>query len=193
MKRKILVLGLIVICMAIAATGSLAFYTADVEAHNVITSGGVNIQIEEWQKTDEGLTEYPKEEIQVMPGTVVSKIVTVKNLEADAYVRAKFDLVAAFKGIPEGSAPAIPDDLITVEINEAYWMRKDGDTEWWYYKEALKAGDATEPLFTEVRFSGPQMGNEFQNSTVDVKVKAQAVQADNNGSSALDAEGWSAE
>jgi len=48
-------------------------------------------------------------------------------------------------------------------------------------------------LFWEVVFSGVNMTNEYQNCTIEIDVDAQAVQTANNGSSVLEAAGWSAE
>ena len=45
MKRKLLLLSVMVICIAIAAVGTLAFFTTDAIAHNVITTGGVDIEL----------------------------------------------------------------------------------------------------------------------------------------------------
>ena len=43
MKRKLLVISLVVICAAILAAGTLAYFNAEGTAHNVITTGGVKI------------------------------------------------------------------------------------------------------------------------------------------------------
>ena len=80
MKKKILLLASVAICAAILASGTIAYFTAEDQAHNVITSGAVDIQIEEWQ--DEIGNPYPNDPIDVMPGVTVSKIATIKNLEA---------------------------------------------------------------------------------------------------------------
>ena len=93
MKRKLLFLAVITICMAIVASGTMAYFTTEDTAINVISTGAVDIEVEEWQQTDNGLVPYPDDEpIEVMPGAAVSKIVTVKNLAEDSYVRAKFDI-----------------------------------------------------------------------------------------------------
>ena len=44
MKRKILILSVLAILLAILAANTLAYFTADTKAHNVITSGGVAVQ-----------------------------------------------------------------------------------------------------------------------------------------------------
>lgn len=197
MKRKLLLMASLAICVATIATGTLAYFNAEDKAHNVITTNGISIAIEEWQKTDGGaLEEYPKDEpIKVMPGTVVSKIATVRNLQAESYIRAKIEVVFS-KGSPSNAMELSEETLarlVTVEINDDDWVRKAGDTEWWYYKDSVKTGDVTTPLFEEVRFSGPNMTNEYQNCKIEVNVSAEAVQAANNKASATNALGWPTE
>lgn len=192
MKKKLLLLPAVAICAAILASGTLAYFTAEDEVHNVITSGAVDIQIEEWQ--DEIGNPYPEDKIEVMPGVTVSKIATIKNLEAEAYIRAKFEVVItrADDSVMQIS-PETLASIITLTMNGEDWLCKDGDDEWWYYNAPVKTGESTEAFFTEVAFDGPNMTNEYQNCTVDVIVTAQGVQTANNGSSALEAAGWPAE
>ena len=86
MKRKVLALAVVTICLAIIASGTLAYFTAEETAHNVITSGNINIEIVE-KHDDDGdpsteLVDFPEEGVSgIMPGCDVSKIVTVKNKE----------------------------------------------------------------------------------------------------------------
>lgn len=195
MKKKILLLATVAICTAILASGTMAYFTKEDQVHNIITTDAVDIEIEEWQKTDDGLVPYPKEKpIDVMPGATVSKIATIKNIEADAYIRAKFEVVItdADDKVMELSQETL-DSIITLTMNGNDWLRKDGDGEWWYYTDAVATGDTTEAFFTEVVFDGPNMTNEYQNCTVEVIVKAQGVQTANNGANVLEADGWSAE
>lgn len=48
MKRKLLILSVLAICVAMLAGGTLAFFTSEDKAHNVITTGGVEITLQEW-------------------------------------------------------------------------------------------------------------------------------------------------
>ena len=48
MKRKLLILSVLAICLAILAAGTFAYFTSEDTAHNVITSGGVKIAVQEW-------------------------------------------------------------------------------------------------------------------------------------------------
>ena len=53
----------------------------------------------------------------------------------------------------------------------------------------MKSGEVTEPLFKSVEFAA-SMGNEYQNSTAQVYVFAQATQTANNGETVQEANGW---
>ena len=55
----------------------------------------------------------------------------------------------------------------------------------------VAAGKTTDILFDTVTFA-PQMGNEYQNCTANIKISAQAVQTANNGKTVLEAKGWPA-
>ena len=182
MKKKILLVTAVVICLAIAATGTLAYFTAEDMAHNVITSGGVEIAVQEWADENK---QTPFENLEgIMPGMTVTKIAEIKNTGAsDAWVRVKVEKSIKLKG------KGTPDTgLVELALNTADWTEKDG---YYYYKEALKPGEVTAPIFTAVTFKA-DMGNEYQNATATVDVSAQAVQTANNGTSALTASGWPA-
>lgn len=180
MKKKILLVTAVVICLAIAATGTLAYFTAEDMAHNVITTGGVEIAVQEW--ADEGKTKPFENLTGVMPNTTVTKIAEIKNTGAsDAWVRVKVEKNIKLQG--EGTSDT---SLVELTLNTADWTEKDG---YYYYTKVLKPGEVTAPIFTAVTFK-PDMGNEYQNATATVDVTAQAVQTANNGDSAQTAAGW---
>ena len=69
MKRRLLLAAVIAICLSMAAYGTLAFFTAEDTAHNVITSGGVDIDLLEWAD-EEKTVPFPEEGAGgVMPGS----------------------------------------------------------------------------------------------------------------------------
>ena len=198
-KKQISAVAAIVMCLAILASGTIAYFTAEDEVHNVITSGGVDIAIEEWQQEGDKLVPYEDPD-GVMPGSTVSKIVTVKNLDADCYIRARIEVEVFKDGKEMELTPAQMAAAIQITVKEVApgseqvgWMKNTPDDGWYYYSEIVAENTATEALISEVIFSGPNMGNEFQNCTITVTVYAQAVQAANNGASALEALGWPAE
>ena len=188
MKKKIFAMAVMLICISILASTTLAYFTDVETARNVITSDGIDIVIEEWQETPAGLIPYPSQPIMVMPGINVSKIVTVRNQDAQSFIRAKLDLTltdAAGKKLE--ITPEITEKIIHLVMNTADWTEKDG---WWYYGKAVSTGAATTPLMTGVSFDGLNMTNEYQNCTLEIYVYAQAVQAANNGNAVMEAVGW---
>ena len=182
MKRKLLILSVLAICIATLAAGTLAYFTSEGKAHNVITTGGVKIAVQEW--ADEARTEPFEDLTGVMPNTTVTKIAEIKNTGASAaWIRVKVEKSIKLQG--DGT----PDTgLVELALNTADWTEKDG---YYYYTKVLKPGEVTAPIFTAVTFK-PDMGNEYQNATATVDVAAQAVQTANNGTSALTASGWPA-
>lgn len=183
MKKKTVTLALIVALLAICAIGTTAFFTDRGKATNVITTGGVKIDLLETAVKDGELA--PFEDVEgVMPGVEVSKIVEVKNIgESDAYIRISVEKAITLAENREGEVDL---SLVKLDINTADWTEQDG---YYYYNSALKPGETTKPLFTVVTFD-EAMGNLYQQSTATVTVNAEATQVANNGTSALTAAGW---
>lgn len=195
MKRKLLILSVLVICVTTLAAGTLAYFNAEDTAHNVITSGGVGIQLIEKTKSGDTLVDFPEDGLSgILPGTTASKIVSVENTgSADAWIRVKVEMTITGsdrEALPleiGGADSVIP--VITFTPGESWTLGEDG---YYYYNAAVASGKSTETLFEEVYFAA-QMGNEYQNCTANLVVTAQAVQTANNGDSALTAAGWPAE
>ena len=184
MKKKILALALVVICLSIVAYGTSAYLSYEVTEH-VATAGNVRIDLEELAILNEG--EAPVEFTNpndIVPGTTVSKIVQVKNTGyGTAWIR--LDLTKEII-LADGVEGEVDLSLVSYNINEEYWMEKDG---WFYYLKPLASGETTEPIFTEVSFSA-NMGNIYQKSQSKIHVFAHAVQTANNGRTVFDAAGW---
>ena len=187
MKKRLAVIAM-ALCLAVAgaAMGTVAYFTAQETAHNVITTGGVSISLEEWASLpDDGTDPVPFEDVEgVLPGTAVGKVVQVSNTGAsEAWVRIQVEKTIV---LDESRAGEIDPSLISLDINTAAWTEQDG---YYYYNKPLASGETTEPLFTQVSFD-KEMGNLYQNCTAQVDVSAQAVQTANNGAAALEAAGW---
>lgn len=106
MKRKILIAALLVIFAAMTALGTLAYFNTETVAHNVVTTGKVDIALDEW--TDADRSEVFKPVTGVMPGTTQPKYVEIVNNDgADAWVRARIEITAELGGellpIPDGA------------------------------------------------------------------------------------------
>ena len=188
MKKKLLYIAAIIICLSIISSGTFAYFTADEIAHNVITTNQVEVEIITQQKQDGSIENDSNAPIMIMPSKTVSKIVSVKGIEADSWVRINYEIVIYNS---EGNEKTISNQelekIIRIEPDDKNWIEKNG---WWYYKSALGAGETTMPLFETISFSGPDMGNEYQNCTIEIDITAQGVQKANNGNSVMEAAGW---
>lgn len=183
MKKKVCVIALLVICLAIAAYGTSAYFTHEQTATNVITSGSIKVELQEWSDTGSGLVPFEAVE-GVMPDTEISKIVLVKNIGGQAaWIRVSLDKAI---NLAEGVNGEVDLSLISYDLNTDFWTEKDG---FYYYNATLQPNEVTEPLFTKVIFSAT-MSNMYQNSKAVIDVTAQATQVANNGTCALDAAGW---
>lgn len=202
--KKIFAVAVVAACLSLSVTGTLAYFTAEETAHNVITSGDVAVDLIEKRVVNGELVDFPEEEgiFGVMPNTTESKIVTIENIGGgDAYVRVKVESVIT---LADGSAgdPVYMTPNYNAAAKEALgvepWVL--GNDGWWYYMAdsatgnagLLASGEVTQPLFSEVAFSA-QMPNAYQNATAVITVAVQAVQVANNGSTALEAQGWPVE
>lgn len=190
MKKRITTLAVAALCLAVAASGTLAFFTDEQHVHNVLTSGGIGVEIVE-KTTGEGnvLVEFPKKGLHgIMPGTKVSKTVQVQNTGAnEAWIRVKVDssIVGA-----DGKALALSlqdgTAVMSYSILNGWQSGADG---YFYYEKPVPVQTLTAPLFEEVKFDA-KMGNEYQNCTANIVISAQAVQTANNGDTVMDAAGW---
>ena len=84
MKKRILALAVVLICVSILAATTMAYFTDFGTARNIITSGGVNIEVVEQRLVDGTLQPWVNSAIPVMPSSTVSKIVSVKNVQQSA-------------------------------------------------------------------------------------------------------------
>jgi len=185
-KWKVLIAALQVCCLAILTAGTLAYFTAEERAHNVITTGSIQIELmETTDQKDAYGNPLPFENMSgIMPGERVSKIVQVKNTGANpAYVRVRVDKSIQLAGGVNETADA---GLISLDYNTADWAEQGG---YYYYKKTLAPGAMTAPLFEHVSFSG-SMDDLYQECTVDVDIRAFAVQSENNGADVFRAKGW---
>lgn len=185
MKKKLFVCACIAICFSIVAYGTIAYFSYEDTATNVITAGDVKIDLQEWAVPDGGGEPVPFEDaVDVMPGMEVSKIVQVKNIGSQAaWVRISLDKSIV---LAEGVEGEIDLSLVSYDLNTKYWTEKDGC---YYYNTLLFPDETTEPLFTKVIFS-PSMSNMYQHSKAVIEVDAQATQVIHNGETVFEATGW---
>lgn len=181
-KNRVLLFALVVAIVATIASGTLAFFAAEETAHNVITTGMLDVDLKE--ETDGG-EPWPEDGFDnIEPGDdVTKKVYGENNGTVDFYLRVKVVKTITDK---DGRTDTLNFDQITIDLNTTDWTEKDG---YYYYNKALKPGEKSVPLFTKVSFS-EDLPNAYMEAKVEIDVTMQAVQAKNNGDSPFTATGW---
>ena len=175
MKRKLVLTSAVVLILALLAAGTFAYFTKDARATNVITTGTIDItlndEIRGGEKTDTG---WKLE--GVMPGQAVKKTVSITNNgSAEAWLRVKL-AVRVTVGGEEMPLTFGDGQSVLLFATGDRWIAQDG---YYYYRDATKSGDTTKQLFSSLQLN-PLLPNAYQGCTVTVDVLAQAVQVKNN-------------
>lgn len=181
-KSRLLLIAFVAIFLTVLTQPTLAYYTTIGKATNVVTSGGIRLQIHE--KTADG-SEFPKEGVYVIPGDIVSKQVSVENVCSHPfYLRLK--LVSG-----TSNEALTPDDCLKLNIDTQHWTYVDG---YYYYNAVLLPGETTPALFTQVEIVGSKVDQTHIGSTLSLTVNAYAVQSENNSAEhPWEASGWPAD
>ena len=184
LKLRLLVLALVAMAVTLMSQESLAYYSTVGKATNVVTSGNLQLIIHE--TTDQG-TPFPEEGVYVIPGDVVSKVVTVENACSHPfYLRVK----AVYGGSDQELSA---EQCLALNINTEHWTYHDG---WYYYNQVVEPGATTPWFFSQVEVVGSQVDTSFIGKTLQLTVVAQAVQSENNpvqNGDTTTALGWPAE
>lgn len=187
--RNRTVIALALLCAAVLIVvlllKTVSFSVHSSTANNVVTFGTVSIGVVETAVDASGdevlVPDAPEQASESDPS---SRIVRVRNYgDEPAYVRVRLDAAAE----DESGARYAVDDLTSYGFSDERWIARDG---WYYYGEILAPGCATGALITSVRFDVPAVHELVGNGLIYLDICAQGVQSDNNGASALDAEGW---
>lgn len=167
-KIKLIALSIVAVMVTFLSQGTVAYYQTVGTATNVVTSGDIELVIHEM--TGQG-TEFPKEGVYIIPGDVVSKEVNIENACAHPfYLRVKI-----VYGIDSTELSA--EDCFKLNINDEYWENYDG---WYYYKGIVNPGEFTPNVFSHVEIVGSKVDNNYIGQVLNLTVKAQAVQSENN-------------
>ena len=185
MKKKIVSLALAVCLLAIAAVGTLAYFTDKDAATNTFTVGNVKIDLTETEWVDKSIAN---------PGVSVAKNPVVENTgDNDAYIRLDVTLSdwSAFAEAAANHEITALDDIFGGF--SAKWERyaetqdaeKDTMTYSYIYKDVVAAGDKTDAIFTSVTvpadFTSEEMAKLGDDFTIDVHafaIQANGDQAD---------------
>ncbi|MBR2043703.1 MAG: SipW-dependent-type signal peptide-containing protein [Clostridia bacterium] len=206
-KRKVLVIALAICLIAIISMGTLAWFNAADEVTNEFyiadsdNDGIADFKVDVWEtdpetgaKDPDGVVTYEK----IAPGDVLPKNPTVENLgDYDQWIRVyvTFDEWSTIKAACQRQS--ISTDLRTwLDVDSSVWYADDAATTEannsityvYYYRQKLTTDDAaqTVTLFNNVTIPGEfeQQDMQYVSGNFTIKVKAEALQADNTGADA---------
>lgn len=181
-RKKLVTFVLALLLIALFSNSTLAYYTVRGTATNVVTSGSIRLEIKEKDKDG---NDFPRDGVIVIPGDIVTKRVSVKNVcDHPFWLR-----VALVKGSSQEKLSA--DDVLQIlDINLTNWEKQG---EYYYYREILQPDEETEPLFTQVEIAGDKVDQHDIGTALTITVKAEAVQSEHNpAGNAWEASGWPA-
>ena len=167
-KRKIATA--IAVPALLAGACAWAASTNSLTMQHKISTGTVNISLEEYQCVNGMEEEYQNNQI-IAPGQTISKIPEIKCLAEPCYVRCRITW-----GLPVAtgdSAVLSPPDNYLRGINDG-WI-KTGD--YWYYTKILSSGESIR-VFNGVQ-PPADLADSIFGSKVDIIVSADAIQAVN--------------
>lgn len=189
-KRSVIILALLLVLSSAIGFTSAIFKLNTDRRNNSLLFGDVNIELseEKWEKVDKN----DKGQVLLYPGRTVNKDPQVKNTgKNDAYVFLRVS-------VPKATVETVNDDetiatydkpqqLFTYAENNENWTKIESGTESntdyniyvYGYNEILKPGEqTTNALFNEVKFLNIVEGSIKNNTVLEIKVEALAVQSD---------------
>ena len=162
MKKKNVTALIAVASCVVFSLSSIAYARTQLSVDNNISTGFVDISLEEYEEGIDGdLVEYSGSR-ELLPGAKISKIPRIENNGSSCYVRTKLDfsideLNDSYYGMPEG------------------WVKCSDD--YWYYTEAIEPRDHVNI------FEGIQISEDFDSANMGkdakLEIAVDAVQADN--------------
>lgn len=178
-KKMMLSLAAVAMVGTLAVGGTLAWFTDTETATNIVTTGNVDVKITETLPENpvgytvsrnvdgEGITYGGIE-----PGTVIDKepVISYKG-DSDAYVRYKIEFTAK-KG---DEALAIGDGVTFLKDEKEVTPYVNGYV---YSTQIYQKNDTVAIPFDQIKFA-PEFGNELAGAEIEIKIVADAIQADN--------------
>lgn len=178
MRRKVaLTAAAVAMVGTLAVGGTLAWFTDTETATNVVTTGNVDIALNENGGNDGVAGENGLTYSDVMPGDVFTKEVTVENKGNDAYVRAIIEVTGVDMKGDE------PISFIKDEVTQDWiWSGPNEDGTYTatvtYDGIFAEEADAWE-IFDSIGIP-TAWDNEHENDEFNIKVTVEAIQAENN-------------
>lgn len=156
--------GMVLVCGIVLAAWNVSEY-----AENLISMSSYKNFIQE---------NYVRPE-HVDPGQKVIKEVSIKNEgDVDSFVRVK---VETMFGSQDGSGnfqeeKELNPELIEIHYNTDFWTLEDDG--YWYYKEVLPAGEATQKPLMDHYYLSEKADNRYKNKEARIVINLESIQAE---------------
>lgn len=211
-NKKVFVTALAVCLIAILSMGTLAWFNAADEVTNRFMisdsdqDGTPDFGVDVWENDPENTDPTAKDQDgvtyeDIAPGDVLAKNPTVENTgDYDQWIRVYVTFDEWSKINAACTIQGVTNDLrtwlnVNYGLQDPAWTAVgdgvvDGDTVTYvYYYNYKLTPDQTAVLFTNVTIPGEFEQNDmkFASGDFSIKVKAEALQADNTGTNAYDA------
>ena len=182
MKKKIVAVCIVLICLAILGAGTLSYFFSESITQNVITTGQIKIALQETPK------KY--NEKGIIPGETFKKTAKIKNTgKHTAWVKIRVDLKTINKKNKEVTIPREKaEELIKIQALPGWKKGKDGS---YYYLLAVKPGEVTTKLMDQIRLT-ENIDGSYSNKPLFVDIRGYGVQHVHNGDTVWQAKGWPA-
>ena len=180
MKKKLtLIVTCVALVAAIAVGGTLAWFTDSKDVTNTVTFGNVKIDLTEPQFSQNN----PNNTISnVAPGQTITKDPTIKNTGNNpCWIRVRIDATLDGKPVDlafkNDVANDSNNDKVYTDMEKGNWeKRTDG---YFYWKSRLDSNGELK-VFNEATIPG-KWDNDTAKGELKITVKAEALQATNNG------------
>lgn len=183
-KKVMLSLAAAAMVGTLAVGGTLAWFTDTETATNIVTTGKVDIKLDEYGGKDGVIKDGGLTYDDVMPGDTFQKTVTIKNMENDAYVRANI-IVSGSETVLSAFGDENLENDITFEGlgDDVKWTKNEEDGSYFttvYYDGIMKASDGNPwTVFSNIIIPGKGWDNAFADEEFNIKVVAEAIQSSN--------------
>lgn len=165
MKRKRWIAAGIISACLVGVSGTYAYYQDTVSVRNYISTGDINIGIQEYEMKDgkESLYTDPDGRL-VLPSQRISKIPRITNYAQPCYVRVKIACTGETSVLSEQDISGMPEE----------WIRAG---EYYYLTEPLDMGESVD-VFQTVTI--PEKWTEASSDQrLGITISAEAIQSDN--------------
>lgn len=195
-KQNKVVLGLCALGLLAGGVGlTSAYFTDNESVTNTFEVGNVTIDLLEpnWDTTDDDADGTPDKAENIVPCKTLEKDPQIKNIgenSAYAYLEVKIPVKNLVTAGTTGTKNTAKDtELFTMvglsdkwELLNKTTKDADGNAVYVYgYKTAVAPNETTEPLFTSIQFANVIEGQNLEDTTLNVPVKAMAIQSEESG------------